>query len=213
MRARPELCLTIDVAKANANLPEILAAALSAASVSSITLRAGGENLTTQSAKPLVELAQRRSVAALIADDVELARMLKADGVHLTWSKSVISAYRAARGALGNGAIVGAEAGRSRDDAMTLGEAGADYIAFGVPAHVEDRVTAEGRQIDLMSWWSEIFEVPCVAFDVRDVDQAAALAGAGADFIAVSLPTDLETAALGAWLASFAELTASGKAA
>ena len=75
--------------------------------------------------------------------------------------------------------MIGADAGRSRDDAMALGEAGADYIAFGIPAHVEDRTTAEERQCDLINWWSEIFEIPCVAFDVATAGQASALASNG----------------------------------
>jgi len=35
-----------------------------------------------------------------------------------------------------------------------------------------------------VAWWAEIFEVPCVAF-AETADQAAELARAGADFIAL----------------------------
>ncbi len=52
---------------------------------------------------------------------------------------------------------------------MTAGEDGADYVGFGIPAFVKDRETAIERQIELIAWWSEIFEVPCVAFDVADL--------------------------------------------
>jgi thiamine-phosphate pyrophosphorylase len=96
-----------------------------------------------------------------------------------------LAAYGAAREVLGPRAIVGADAGRSRHDAMSLGEAGADYVGFGIPAHVGDRGTARERQLDLVEWWSELFEVPCVALDA-DRDDLAALAGAGADFVALS---------------------------
>ena len=73
---------------------------------------------------------------------------------------------------------------------MTLGEAGADYVGFGIPAHVEDRETARGRRLELVEWWSEIFEIPCVALDVDALADAAALAAAGADFVALQLPDD-----------------------
>ena len=139
--------------------------------------------------KTLVTLAQKRGVAVLIADDANLARMFKADGLHLSWSKDIVKAYREARDTLGERAMIGADAGRSRDDAMQLGEDGADYIAFGIPPHVEDRATAEDRQLDLIAWWSEIFEMPCVAFDVSNVEHARELAGDGADFIAVTITT------------------------
>ena len=44
-----------------------------------------------------------------------------------------------ARSILGPGGIVGVDPGISRHDAMTLAEAGADYIAFGAPIHLKDR--------------------------------------------------------------------------
>lgn len=37
---------------------------------------------------------------------------------------------------------------------MELAEAGADYVAFAQVGHV-----------DLISWWAEIFEIPCIAAD------------------------------------------------
>lgn len=210
MSARPELCLTIDVAVAS-GLPETLAAALKAAPVSSVILRAAGQSAA--SVQPLIEIAQRTSVTALISDDVALARLVKADGVHLPWSRDAIGAYRTARAALENHVVIGADAGRSRHDAMTLGEAGADYVAFGIPAHVEDRATARRRQIDLIAWWSGIFEVPCVGFDVEDADHAQQLAAAGADFIAIPLQSNLDATSVGPWLATFPRAAAPGKAA
>jgi thiamine-phosphate pyrophosphorylase len=99
-----------------------------------------------------------------------------------------------AREILGTRYIVGVDVGRSRHDAMSLAEDGADYIGFGIPAHVEDRQTAAERRLELIGWWSEIFEVPCVAFDVDSAEAATALAAAGADFVAIRLGVDLASA-------------------
>jgi thiamine-phosphate pyrophosphorylase len=145
--------------------------------------------------KSLVELAQSHGVAALIAADASLARTLRADGVHLPWSKDILARYREARDLLGGRYIVGADAGRLRDDAMTLGEEGADYVGFGIPPHVEDRDTARERRAELVSWWSEIFEIPCVAVDVETADIAASLVAAGADFVSLALPPGADPAA------------------
>ena len=94
----------------------------------------------------------------------------------------------------GAGVSVGAEVGLSRDDAMTLAEQGADYVAFGAPAELQDRDKGRARRDDLVAWWAEIFEVPCVAFDVETAEEASALSWAGADFIAVTLAAGLAPA-------------------
>ena len=78
--------------------------------------------------------------------------------------------------------IVGAEVA-TRDDAMTAGEMGADYVMFGAPRPGE-RPAPLDALIERVAWWAEIFETPCVAY-------AGALAGipelarAGADFVAI----------------------------
>ena len=75
---------------------------------------------------------------------------------------------------------------------MTLAEDGADYIAFGIPPHVEDRAAAAARRLELVAWWGEIFEMPCVAFDVDTARRQSRSRGAGADFVAVRADADLQ---------------------
>jgi thiamine-phosphate pyrophosphorylase len=70
---------------------------------------------------------------------------------------------------------------------MSLAEAGADYIAFGAPHHLNDRARGRARRDALVAWWGAIFEVPCVALDVESAEEAKALSAAGADFIGVAL--------------------------
>jgi len=166
----------------------VLAAVLEAARPATVLVAAAkdGEALTAAAARPLVELVQGKGIAALIEGDAQLARTLRADGVHLPWDKDIEARYGEAREILGTRYIIGVDVGRSRHDAMVLAEEGADYIAFGIPSHVEDRETAAERRFELVTWWSEIFEVPCVAFDVENLADAEALAAAGADFVAIA---------------------------
>lgn len=166
----------------------------SSAAATLLVTSAASVALTAQSARPLIELAQAKNIAALIEDDAGLARTLRADGVHLPWGKDIAARYAEAREVLGTRFIVGVDVGRSRHDAMTLAEDGADYIGFGIPAHVEDRAAAAERRRELIAWWSEIFEVPCVAFDVETAEEAQALAAAGADFIAMRGDIELDPA-------------------
>jgi thiamine-phosphate pyrophosphorylase len=184
-------------ASADPQAVERLVAAVDAAAL--LVVPGPGAALDARACRPLVERAQAKGIAALIADDAELARALRADGVHLRWEEDIIARYGEARDILGRRFVVGADAGRSRHDAMTLGEAGADYVAFGIPARVEDRAAARARRLDLIGWWGEIFEVPCVAFDVETAEEARALAEAGADFVALSVPTKLSADELARW--------------
>lgn len=167
---------------------ERLAAVLAAVPVASVVLKPAGDRpLTAASAGPLVALGQKAGAAMLIEGDTELARTLRADGIHVPVSETPTAALEAARSWLGGRAIVGVDAGRSRDDAMALGEGGADYVAFGIPAFVKERASAVELRLDLVAWWAEIFEVPVVAMDVGDIGEAADLAAAGADFVCLTL--------------------------
>jgi len=173
-----------------------LMAALSAAEFASVLILPPTDGaLDAAGARALVEAAQSKDVAALIAGDAQLARSLRADGVHLSPGKDLAGIYAEARNLLGRVGIVGVDPGISRHDAMTLAEDGADYLAFGAPLHLKDRDKACARRDELIAWWAEIFEAPCVAFDVETPEEADGLARAGADFIAVRLPVGASPAA------------------
>jgi thiamine-phosphate pyrophosphorylase len=66
---------------------------------------------------------------------------------------------------------------------MLMAELGADYVAFG--AAREARGPAPDRRAEMIAWWSEIFVVPCVAWDVESAEAAERLARLGADFVAL----------------------------
>ena len=180
-------CRIYAVMKARSGARAQLDAALAASEIAALLLVADGEP-AQGAAGELVAAAQRADVAALIGGDAELAREVGADGVHLGARVDALSGYRDARRMLGGEAIVGADGGTSRHVAMMLAEAGADYIAFGAPRELSDRAKARARRDRLVAWWAEIFEVPCIAFDVETAAEAEALSAAGADFLAVTLP-------------------------
>jgi thiamine-phosphate pyrophosphorylase len=166
----------------------VLAAVLDWAPLATILFRSPPEGaLDPAVARPLIRGAQEKGIAALIIGPVKLATKLGADGIHLPWSRTVVQQFKEARNLAPRDTIIGADAGRTRHDAMELGEAGADYIAFGIPPDVEDLARAAARQLELVSWWSELFEVPCVAFNVPDAHTAQELAQAGADFVTLAL--------------------------
>jgi thiamine-phosphate pyrophosphorylase len=137
-------------------------------------------------AAPLQAICSAHDVAFIVNDSVALAKRLKADGVHLGQGDG---APREAREELGREAQIGVTCHASRHMAMEAGEAGADYVAFGAfyPSSTKDKGRdAEVPEPELLTWWSQIFEIPCVAIGGITPENCAPLVAAGADFLAVS---------------------------
>jgi len=104
------------------------------------------------------------------------------DGVHIGQSDMP---YKEARKLMGE-RMVGVTCHDSRHLAMEAAEAGADYVAFGAffPTTTKDAPTTADPEV--LTIWQETMEVPCVAIGGITAANAAGLATAGADFLAVS---------------------------
>lgn len=151
---------------------------IASADVACVLLAQGVTPPDLAEASEIVRRTQGQGIAVLVENDSDLALSLSADGLHLTDAED--TSFAKARTRLGNAAILGVSCGDNRHVAMTLAEMGADYIAFGgAPLDSEQRA-------ELVAWWSEIFQIPCVALDVEDADEAARLAKLGADFVVPS---------------------------
>lgn len=134
-------------------------------------------------AEPLQTICAKRDVAFIVNDSVALAKRLKADGVHLGQKDGD---PKQAREALGREAQIGVTCHDSKHLAMEAGEAGADYVAFGAFFPSKTKETEHHPDPELLSWWSQLFEIPCVAIGGITPANCAALVAAGADFLAVS---------------------------
>lgn len=201
----PQLYLIVEAGPAaEARLAATLAAVRG---VAAVLVRGGAAKLDAAAARPLVETAQKAGIAALVADDAALARALRADGVHLSAGPALDARYAEARDILGTRYTVGValdgNAENVRHQAMEIAEAGAEYVGF----------TAGPAQAELVQWWSEIFEIPCVALDVADAATAAVIAGSGAEFVAAPLPAASSAADAAAHLGVIAAaINSSGRA-
>ncbi|PHS25532.1 MAG: thiamine phosphate synthase [Robiginitomaculum sp.] len=130
----------------------------------------------------LAPIAHAADVAILINDRADMAQELGADGVHLGQGDMPL---REARKMLGPQAMIGATAHDSRHLAMLAGERGANYVAFGAFFESATKTPKTQATTDLLSWWSELFEIPCVAIGGITADNCPPLVQAGADFLAV----------------------------
>lgn len=134
-------------------------------------------------AEPLLEICQTRDVAFVVNDSVSLAKRLKADGVHLGQGDGDV---REAREELGREVQIGVTCHASRHLAMEAGEAGADYVAFGAFFPSETKPSEHRPDVELLEFWSGLFEVPSVAIGGITPANCKPLVLAGADFLAVS---------------------------
>lgn len=124
-----------------------------------------------------------QDVAFILNDRADLASAAGADGVHLGQEDGSVAE---ARRLLGRDAQIGVTCHDSRHLAMEAGEAGADYVAFGAFFPTSTKDAKSRAQAEILSWWTAISPIPCVAIGGITAENCAPLVRAGADFLAVS---------------------------
>jgi thiamine-phosphate pyrophosphorylase len=161
-----------------------LAAALDAGDVAAVQLRLKEADDTTwkRAIDILRPVAQSRDVAFLLNDRPDLVVPTGCDGVHVGQDDTPA---REARKLIGPDRMLGVTCHASRDLAMTAGEDGADYVAFGAFFPTETKPPTHWADPEILAWWSSLMELPCVAIGGIDAANCGPLVQAGADFLAV----------------------------
>lgn len=158
----PRLFLVAPAGLAAARVLDCAIAAARAGDVASITVT---DAVLPDVVRPLQELG----IAVMRAS--EHGEALGADGVEVPGAGLV----KPVRKQLGGRYSLGALCGTSRHAAMQAGEDGADYVALSQAG----RIGGE----PLIAWWSELFEIPCVAYDPVDPGDLDILLPQNPDFI------------------------------
>jgi thiamine-phosphate pyrophosphorylase len=162
-----------------------LEAALAAGDVACVlvTLAARDESTAKKIVKALLPVTEPRGVALLI-DSAGLVARSGADGAHLRLSGETLDkTLTEAIESLKPDRIVGAGGLRAKHDAMIAGEYDVDYVSFGEPAP-DGYLPPMEQVLERVTWWSDIFNVPCVAYAPTLAD-VKTLAEAGADFVSL----------------------------
>jgi thiamine-phosphate pyrophosphorylase len=183
-RTEPAKLYLISPQEVGGSFPERLKAAFEPGLATAFQLRVKdiGERELARLAEPLQRICADANVAFIVNDSMSLAKRLGADGVHLGQSDGDI---RDARALLGPSAQIGKTCHDSRHLAMEAGEAGVDYVAFGAFYPTTTKPSSYRPDPSILSWWSAVFEIPCVAIGGITADNAKPLVDAGADFLAV----------------------------
>ena len=164
-----------------AKLPKVI----EAGDVACIQLRLKGvdDNEILKCIDLLLPICDRAETALILNDRPDLAQKSGCDGVHIGPDDVP---YDEARATMGDDASVGVSCGASRHMAMTLADAGADYVAFGAFFETATKQGTDKASIELLEIWSQTTNVPAVAIGGITPENCDPLISAGADFLAVS---------------------------
>src|SRR5437762_7849970 len=183
-RTTPAKLYLISPQEVGGTFPDRLRAAVDRGVAAAFQLRVKDmdEHDLARLAEPLQRIGADANVAFIVNDSMALAKRIGADGVHLGQSDGDV---REARALLGSSAQIGKTCHDSRHLAMDAGEAGADYVAFGAFYPTTTKPSHYRPEPSILTWWSTLFEIPCVAIGGITPVNAKPLVEAGADFLAM----------------------------
>ena len=130
----------------------------------------------------LVRICRRHGVPLIVNDDVELALLCDADGVHIGRHDTDLSAARAR---LGSRSIIGVSCYNRVELATTAQRNGADYVAFGSMFSSTTKRDAMPCKIATLESARACIHLPIVAIGGITPANGGALLDAGVDLLAV----------------------------
>lgn len=130
----------------------------------------------------LAALCKKNNVLFIVNDNVELAKKVNADGVHLGQKDTHI---QIARKQIGKDKIIGVTCNNQIELAHEAQAQGADYIAFGRFFNSETKSSAPQAELSLINEARKSITIPIVAIGGITLNSASLLLKEGADMLAV----------------------------
>ena len=122
--------------------------------------KSGNQEKRQQQASIVKTLCKQYQAICIINDDIELARTVNADGVHLGKHDTLISQ---ARQALGKHAIIGISCYNDIDLAIAAEKNSADYVAFGAMFSSSTKPQAANAKMSLIAEAKQKLSIPVCA--------------------------------------------------
>lgn len=126
-------------------------------------------------------LCGKYQVPFVIDDDVELARKIDCDGVHVGQDDMPADEVRKL---LGEDKIVGVSA-KTVEQALRAQEMGADYLGVGAVFSTGTKADAKNCPLQTVKAITEAVDIPCIAIGGISTGNVNQLAGLGLDGVAV----------------------------
>ena len=135
-----------------------------------------------QQCAAILRLCREYEIPCIVNDDVDMCRILEADGVHLGEKDDNIAEVRHM---LGEDAIIGSSCYDQLDRAKTAQKEGASYVAFGAMFPTSTKPNAPRASLALLKEAKREIQIPIVAIGGITVNNAHDVIKTGIDAIAV----------------------------
>lgn len=175
--------ITIDTQPAEQLLPAVQAALLGGCRIVQYRSKHPDNSRRQAEAHALLGLCRQYGARLLVNDDVALARLIGASGVHLGQEDMPITQARAM---LGPDAIIGITCHGSLPLALAAQSAGADYVAFGRFFASGTKPSAPPASLQVLRDARQQLQIPVVAIGGITLDNAPSVLTAGAGMLAVA---------------------------
>lgn len=133
-------------------------------------------------AAQLQEMCRQWNTLFIVNDNVELAKELQADGVHIGRDDGD---PRQARATLDQRAVLGLSCYNNLDQALEAQAGGVDYVAFGSVFPTTSKKNTVHASLDLIKVAKKRLDVPVAVIGGITPDNGKQLIDAGADLLAV----------------------------
>jgi len=135
-----------------------------------------------QQCAAILRLCREYEIPCIVNDDVDMCRILEADGVHLGEKDDNIAEVRHI---LGEDAIIGSSCYDQLDRAKSAQKEGASYVAFGAMFPTSTKPNAPRASLALLKEAKREIQIPIVAIGGITVNNAHDVIKTGIDAIAV----------------------------
>ena len=135
-----------------------------------------------QQCAAILRLCREYEIPCIVNDDVEMCRVLEADGVHLGEKDDNIAEVRHI---LGEDAIIGSSCYDQLDRAKSAQKEGASYVAFGAMFATSTKPNAPRASLALLKEAKREIQIPIVAIGGITVNNAHDVIKTGIDAISV----------------------------
>jgi thiamine-phosphate pyrophosphorylase len=135
-----------------------------------------------QQCAAILRLCREYEIPCIVNDDVDMCRILEADGIHLGEKDDNIAEVRHM---LGEDAIIGSSCYDQLDRAKTAQKEGASYVAFGAMFATSTKPNAPRATLALLKEAKREIQIPIVAIGGITVNNAHDVIKTGIDAIAV----------------------------